>query len=61
MEQQYRKADRENILELERQRANISFDEEINYEVDFTARRVVYYGVYNESYEEEYPAVEVKL
>ncbi len=33
----------------------------INYEVDFTAQRVVYYGVYNESYEEEYPAVEVKL
>lgn len=33
----------------------------ISYEVDFTARRVVYYGVYNESYEEKYPAVEVKL
>ena len=35
-----RKADRENILELERQRANISFDEEINYEFDFLSLNI---------------------
>ena len=32
-----RKADRESILELERQRTNISFDEEINYEYEFSS------------------------
>ena len=35
-----RKADRENILELERQRSNISFDEEINYEFDFLSLNI---------------------
>jgi len=29
------------------------------YDVDFSARRVVYYGVGGESYLEEYPAVEL--
>ena len=32
-----RKADRENITELERQRANISFDEEINSDYEFSS------------------------
>ena len=32
-----RKADRENIMELERQRANISFDEEINFDYEFSS------------------------
>ncbi len=32
-----RKASYENILELERQKRNISFDEEINYEIDFNS------------------------
>lgn len=35
-----RKADRENILELERHRSNISFDEEINYEFDFLSLNI---------------------
>lgn len=30
------------------------------YEADFESRKVTYYGVKGESYEEEYPAVEVK-
>lgn len=32
----------------------------IGYDVDFTARKVSYYGVNGESYIEEYPAVELK-
>ena len=32
----------------------------IGYDADFTARKVIYYGVNGESYMEEYPAVEVK-
>lgn len=32
----------------------------ITYEVDFIKRRVIYYGVNNESYIEEYPDVDVK-
>ncbi len=32
-----RKADIESILELERQKTNISFDEEINYEYEFSS------------------------
>lgn len=32
----------------------------IGYDVDFSARKVTYYGVNGESYMEEYPAVEVK-
>ncbi|WP_413580716.1 DUF1398 domain-containing protein [Bdellovibrio sp. HCB288] len=31
----------------------------VGYDVDFTARKVVYYGVNGESYIEDYPAVEV--
>lgn len=31
----------------------------IGYEVDFIARTVNYYGINNESYLEEYPAVEL--
>lgn len=33
----------------------------ISYNVDFLARKVIYYGVNGESYCEEYPAVEIKL
>jgi uncharacterized protein YbcV (DUF1398 family) len=32
----------------------------VRYDVDFTARRVAYYGAHDEQYVEEYPAVEVK-
>lgn len=32
----------------------------IRYDVNFVDRKVVYYGVNGEKYEEEYPAVEVK-
>lgn len=32
----------------------------ITYEVDFIKRRVIYYGVKNESYIEEYPDIDVK-
>lgn len=32
----------------------------VGYDVDFTGRKVIYYGAYGESYLEEYPAVEVK-
>ena len=32
----------------------------VGYDVDFTGRKVVYYGVNGETYLEEYPAVEVK-
>ena len=33
----------------------------IGYDVDFTARKVRYYGVYGESYVEEYPAVTIEI
>lgn len=33
----------------------------IGYDVDFTARKVIYYGVYGESYVEEYPAVTIEI
>ena len=32
----------------------------IEYEVDFITRKVIYYGANDESYLEEYPAVEIK-
>ncbi|KTD57383.1 hypothetical protein Lsan_2566, partial [Legionella santicrucis] len=32
----------------------------VGYDVDFTERKVIYYGVTGESYIEEYPAVEIK-
>jgi uncharacterized protein YbcV (DUF1398 family) len=32
----------------------------VRYDVDFTARRVIYYGCHGEEYVEDYPAVEVK-
>lgn len=32
----------------------------ISYDVDFLARKVIYYGVNGENYCEEYPAVEIK-
>jgi len=32
----------------------------IGYDVDFRARKVTYYDAHGESYQEEYPAVEVK-
>lgn len=33
----------------------------IGYDIGFTARKVIYYGVYGESYLEEYPAVTIKI
>lgn len=33
----------------------------IGYDVDFTARKVIYYGVYGESYVEEYPVVTIEI
>ena len=33
----------------------------ITYDADFIARKVTYYGANGESYEEAYPAIEVKL
>lgn len=32
----------------------------VGYDVDFSGRKVIYYGVAGESYIEEYPAVEIK-
>ncbi|MDP3560551.1 MAG: DUF1398 family protein [Legionellaceae bacterium] len=32
----------------------------VGYDVDFSERKVIYYGVTGESYTEEYPAVEIK-
>lgn len=31
----------------------------ISYDADFNERKVTYYGVYGESYSEEYPAIEI--
>jgi len=33
----------------------------ISYDVDFIKRRVIYHGAYDESYTEEYPAVDLKI